>query len=350
MTPPLGFRARAGVLTLMVASSSLDRRSLLCWLAELASGSEEIELEAPSEQQVIWEMVEDDFLLEVADESMLEPDGSVGPDTPMRPSAAGKELMVVGMVLGQWQDAQPPEPLGLGGAEEARDFIMAVLVGGLATTALHRIARGPASSEEVCEALDGLEAELSEDGLEAAEHVGLIEPVPGEEDEEGEVRYGLTEWGRRAIVPLVAAARFEHRHPRGDTLAPDRLDVEMAFGLTLSLLTLDPRVEGRCRLAVRLAEDGGGPAGVVVEVRGGRIEVVESELGLSEPDLDGGPPPPDMLIADAGAWMEELVGGDPLRSELEGESELGRTIVEAMRSQVFAVVPGKLPKRRPRRS
>ena len=68
---------------------------------------------------------------------------------------------------------------------------------------------------------------------------GQVEPLPG--NGRG-TPYAVTDWLRRGVGPLAAAARWERRNRPTETAPIGALDVEAAFLLRPSLLSLAPEV------------------------------------------------------------------------------------------------------------
>jgi len=109
----VGFRARAGALTLFYICSPLDRETLLALLAETTTGARLIEekLELPSEKVQIDSVFADRYLLEPSDPD-LDPD-EVDEHTLMRPTPAGREIPFVADALQRWLRRCPSGPIRL---------------------------------------------------------------------------------------------------------------------------------------------------------------------------------------------------------------------------------------------
>lgn len=324
---PVGerFRARAGVLTTMMVASAVSRPTLLELLAEIMLGVKPMELERPSETEVLIEMIADDFLLEAADPSKLEPDGSIGPNTPLRPTAAGLELPMIGFAMDRWLGSCPEGPLELG--EESAGVALAALVGGWGTTVAQQLALRPQSLAELCEAELGVQPEVLEARI---AEMSYTEQLESYECEDGETRYELTDWTREAIAPLVFATRMECRYPRGDTKPQDPLDVQALFACALPLIVLDPRLAGTCRLAALLPGEAGRPAGVTAQLQAGTVTTVDTRLARS---ADSG------LTGSAEDWLEALTEGDPDLLQVDGDPDLAGAVFEALYERFFAGLP-----------
>ena len=207
-----GFQARAGALTLLYLSSPLERPVLRTVMAELTTGVKVQEIEEPDPEFMVMGVFEDSYLLEPADPDHP-PGEPIGPDTMMRPTPAGREVPFVGAVLARWLRRCPEGPLELG--PESRRH-MAALLGGWASMTIHALAGGPHSAAQACEAIQVLDREVIDARIDSMLDTGLLEEAPGA-GPDGEPLVGPTEWLRRGIAPLAAAARMELRFPPGDT-------------------------------------------------------------------------------------------------------------------------------------
>jgi hypothetical protein len=316
-----GFRARAGALTLFYMLSDVERSVLRAMLAEAATGTHVQEFEPPPGRgdEYRLDLFNDSYLLEPADPE-LGPGTPIGPDTLMQPTPAGHEFVAVGAVLQGWLNACPGGPLRIG--EEAAPTL-ATLLAVWSASVTHALADGPRTLAEVCEAVPTLDDELVKVYVAEMRDAGLLEEL---EDEDGEVRYRPTEWLRRSIAPLAAAARLEHRHPPGDTAPIAVADVEAAFRLALPLLRLPGRVSGSCALAVELDEEVvGGTAALTARVEEGRVVAVET--GASG-DADA------RAAAPAPAWLDAVIDGAGA-IEMSGARRLPRYLVDGLHEALF---------------
>lgn len=320
-----GFKARAGALTLLYLASPMDRSVLLTLLAEATTGAQvmdELETPDPSDPEAIAAIFSDAYLVEPADPDHP-PGAPIGPDTMLQPTPAGREVPLVGVVLQQWLDNCPDGPVELG--PEAGP-LLAPLLTGWCSMVTHALAAEPLTAIETHEAIQVLELDTVEARIESMEEAGHVEALP---DPEGEPRYAVTEWLRMGIAPLAAAARMELRHPPGDTAAVAALDVEASFLLTLPLLELPAELSGSCSMAVELDEGvSGSPAGVTVEVEGGRI--VSCERRLDE-NADA------WATGSAGDWLDTLIEADAKRVRSGGDRPLARRLLYELHKTLFAI-------------
>lgn len=318
-----GFKARAGALTLLYLASSLKRSVLRPLLAEAATGArlvDELDLPDPNDPLDINLFI-DPYLVEPAD-----PDHGVdvpiGPDTMLQPTAAGREVPFVGLVLQQWLDRGPDGPIALG--PDAGPVLWALL-SGWSSTVVHTLAGQPRTAADVCEAIQILDLEIIETQIAAMEETGLLEVRPGAE---GEERFVATDWLRAAVAPLATAARMELRHPPGDTAPIAALDVEAAFQLTLPMLELPPSLSGVCTLAVELDEGVlNSPTGVTARVGRGRVLSCEPRL---DEDAES------WASASAPDWLEMVIEADLRLARSGGKGKLPAKLIGELHKALFA--------------
>lgn len=318
----IGFKARAGALTLLYLASPMDRSILLALLAEAATGADVVEdFEPPGPDDPIdISIITDPYLVEPADPD-FGPDDTIGMDTMLKPTPAGRELLFVSRVLERWLEEGPDGPLELG--PEAGPALSALL-GGWCSMTIHALAARPLTVAETVESLVVLDETTVEERIDEMIGAGLLDVIAGEGDEE---RFAATDWLRQAIAPLAVAARLELRHPPGDTAPIAARDVEAAFHLTLPLLELPAETSGTCSLAVDLEKDvPGSPAGVTVRIEEGRIASCES--GLEEVVDAWG-------AASAGDWLDTVIEPGVVHVRSGGNRSLARRLLHEMHEALF---------------
>ena len=228
------------------------------------------------------------------------------------PAADGIELWLL-------KAPQGPLPYEDGRAKRAIELLSEAWGHGL----VHALAAGPTETADAiarCEmpprAAKRLLAKLRRTGLvEVAEASGKAK------------RCAPTEWLRRAVGPLMLAARVESADRPAGARPVDALDVEAAMQLAAPLVRLGDEVRGACRLVVRLGPPGRRyPAGVTVEVEEGRI--VSCEPGLAS---DAGAE----AVGELGAWFSALIDQRPKRLRFEGDRRFARDLVAAFGEALF---------------
>lgn len=323
-TGEAAFRARAGALTLLYLASPMRRSVLLAMLAEAATGADVMdEVDVPDpDDPVPLEIIADPYLVEPADPD-ADPSAPIDWDTTLRPSQAGKDLLVVGSVLERWLLDCPEGPVELG--PEAGPALSALL-GGWSSTVIHALAAAPLTVAQITEAVGILSYDLIDDRVEEMLDAGLVDILDEDSEEE---RFGATEWLRTGIAPLAAAARQELRHPLEDTAPIAALDVQAAFLLTLPLLELPVELSGSCSLAVDL-DDGllGGPTGVTVRIESGQL--VSCEVRLDD-DVDA------WAAAPAAAWLDTVIERDTGQTRSGGDQRIAGALLEGLHERLFGM-------------
>jgi len=335
------FRARAGALTLLFVSGSLDRDALLQLLEDAQSGGllrpsggvlpdeEELaaadaELDEDEDDYEDAELEEDpedeyDELLESAAPSLRQSSGQLGPHSRLRTSSKGEEFLFVAHSLERWLRRCPSGPLELGlrGA-----YALAPLVCCWSATVTHALAPEPLTLVDLDRTVQLLDYETVEEHVEAMVRSGQVEALPGS----GATRYGLTNWGREGISPIVAAVLFERHYPEDDVLPPDVFDAEAAFQMALPLLRLPPDLRGTCRLGVQIPGDEPLLAGATVEVSRGSV-LSSSPLLDEEPETWATGSPLD--------WCETVVDPSAAKIASGGDTELTGALIQALHKTLF---------------
>lgn len=320
-TGEAAFRARAGALTLLYLVAPMKRRLLLALLAEAATGAailEEEDVPDPDDPLPL-DIILDPYLVEPADPD-VDPD-SIDEHTMLKPSAAGRDLLFVSVVLERWLGECPDGPLELG--QDSGPPILALL-NGWASTVTHALAARPLTIGEIAEEVAVLDREAVEDRVGEMLSTGLVDVIEEEGEEE---RFAATKWLRTGIAPLAAAARQELRHPLEDTAPIAALDVQAAFLFSLPMLELREDVSGTCMMTVDLEEGvAGSPTGVMVQIERG--QVISCEVRL-EPDVDA------WAAGSAAAWLDTVIEPETTAVRSGGDRGFARTVLFALHEALF---------------
>ncbi len=237
-------------------------------------------------------------------------------------SASGRDLLFVIGALQQWLDDRADGPLQLG-SDEAKATIKA-LADGWSATMVRALAAGPLSLTE----LDGLIAAHNYPSLErrlaTMRLAGLLEPRP---NAGRGTPYAVAERLRRAVAPLLAAARWERSHRRGEAPCIGRIDIEAMLLLAIPLGDLEVTRPGSCRMAVELSKVRRSRlAGVTVDVIDSGAAICTTELRSDATTWAHG---------DVSAWLDALVDGADQRLEYGGDCALAQSLVNGMHSTLF---------------
>jgi DNA-binding HxlR family transcriptional regulator len=236
---------------------------------------------------------------------------------------AGRELLSVIATLEGWLAEAPDGPLVLG--DHAAKTTVKALAEAWSSTMLRALAAGPLSLTELDRVISSLSYPALERRLTALRLAGLVRSRPADG---ASTPYAVTDWLRRGLGPLGAAARWERRNVPGETAPIGRLEAEAAFLLAVPLLKLPTTASGRCRMAIEAAANGKRRlAGVTMEVEGGAIVACTTRLTSKVEAWALGSP---------GAWLDAVVERDSDRLELGGNSRLARTGLDALHRALFA--------------
>jgi DNA-binding HxlR family transcriptional regulator len=238
---------------------------------------------------------------------------------------AGRGLLPVAGALRLWLSTAPDGEVELG-TRAAKRTIKALIEGWS-----HCIVRAVAARPFSLTQLDGLISSLTYPALErrltAMRDAGLLVACPSEGRG---TPYAATDWLRRAIGPLAAAALWERSHIAEASTPVSRLDVESAFLLAVPLLTLPSELSGTCRLAVEM------PRGGEHDFAGVRIEVRDGEVLSCTSRLAG--PVDASLTGSTRAWLGAVIEGEPRHLERRGgDRELAAIFIDGLHGALFRV-------------
>lgn len=238
---------------------------------------------------------------------------------------SGHALLTVADTVGRWLALNPDGPVELG-SPEARNSLKA-LVGGWSTAIVRVLAARPLALTELNQVLTRVSYPSLERRLTAMRLAGQIVPTdgPGRRNP-----YAITEWLRKAVIPIVAAARWEREHLPEKCRPMSRLDIEAAFLLALPLVEIDSRFDGVARIAVDLT------AGGEYRLVGVHARIAEGRVLSCKSDLRG--PADAFITGSVAAWMRTLLEGEFEGLEMGGDVELGRELA----AQVHGALAGAL--------
>lgn len=223
----------------------------------------------------------------------------------------GKGVLAVAETVEAWLLRAPQGPIVLG-SESAKSAIRA-LVGGWGSTMLRALAARPLSLTELSSVINDHSYPALERRLSAMRAARQLEPRPN--GGRGAKPYGVTEWTRQAVGPIVAAGRCECLYLAKYTKPLTRLDIEAAFLLAVPLVDLDVTRSGSCLLAVDTGSAGSGQvndrlAGVDVEVRRGAIAACNSRFAYN---------PKTWALGSVSVWVDAILEGRVDRLRIGGD-------------------------------
>lgn len=185
----------------------------------------------------------------------------------------GRELLLVADSLDTWLQRAPGGPISLesGGAKG----IVKAFVDGWGSALVGTLAIRPMSLTELDREIPMFSYPALERRLSSMRMAGLIQAHPAKV---AGTPYALTDWARRGVRPLAAAARCERMH-MGPRAAPvTEADVEGAFLLATPLVDLNEDSSFTCELQVEADQGLDKEAGVRVEVEHGKVVACVSGL------------------------------------------------------------------------
>ncbi|HEX8690461.1 MAG TPA: winged helix-turn-helix transcriptional regulator [Solirubrobacterales bacterium] len=236
--------------------------------------------------------------------------------------APGEELLFVLEALERWLEQAPEGPLEFGtrGARAATK----ALVEAWSSTMLRALAARPLSLTELDGIIGGLNYPSLERRLAAMRLAGQVVACDGDG---GGTPYRVTEWLRRGVAPLAAAARWERRHAPDSSAAIARVDAEATFLLSLPLLRLPAEMSGSCRMGVEMKNGGERRlVGATAQVEQGKVASCTAHL---QGDADA------WATGSAMGWLHAVTGSDMDGLEMGGDQRLVRSLVEGLHKVLF---------------
>lgn len=234
----------------------------------------------------------------------------------------GRELGFVSAVLERWLEEAPHGQLALG-SEQAKAATKS-LIEGWSTTMLHSLATRPRSLTELARAIPTVSYPCLERRLETMRLAEQVKALAGSGQGTPHV---VTGWLRRAVAPLTAATRWDHRHlpERGEAVA--RHEAEGFFLLAMPLLRPPDELSGACQLAIR-STDADDPqlVGVTAQVGGGRILSYAARL---DPGADA------RVSGSVSPWLQAMIDGDDSGLERGGDTRLADGTLAGLRDVLF---------------
>ena len=231
-------------------------------------------------------------------------------------TSVGRDLVEVTAALRSWLATSPEGGLTTGSAT-AKSATKA-MIEAWSTNIMRALAARALTLTELDSLITNVSYPSLERRLTSMHLAGQLKkaPTPGRG-----TPYLVTDWLRRAIWPLAAAARWERRHLGEQSPPITSRDIEAAFLLAIPLLRLPADLSGSCRLAVEL-KGNDRLAGVMVGVERGRIASCTSRLG-GDPNAQASGNP--------SAWLTALLERDVHLLKCDGESRLAEAVVLGMR-------------------
>lgn len=245
-------------------------------------------------------------------------------------TAAGRSVLAVAETVEAWLRRAPQGPIVLG-SEPAKGAIRA-LIGGWGSTMLRALAARPLSLTELNSVITDHSYPALERRVSAMRAARQVAPMA--DDRRGAKPYGVTDWTREAVGPLVAAGRCECEHLADKSEPLTRIDIEAGFLLAVPLVDLEVTRSGSCLLAIdpggsRPADGGERLAGVHVEIGEGSVVSCRSTLVQD---------PATWALGSLDAWVDAILDGEAGGLRLGGvDTRLATDLIERLNS---CLMPG----------
>lgn len=224
----------------------------------------------------------------------------------------GRELLLVTRILEGWLEDAPNGPIALG-SEAAKGTVKA-LVGGWQSAMLRALAARPLSLTELDRLIGSISYPSLERRLSAMRSTSLVKAMPNGDG----TPYAVTQWGRRGVGPISAAARFERRYLAEETPGLKPIDVEAIFMLAAPEAPLPSNADGVCQLVAEMQDGKRHLAGVEIRVDRGKIVSCVSRVD-SEPR--------NWALGGCVGWLDALVECRTERLSIGGDEQLVRNVV-----------------------
>lgn len=236
-------------------------------------------------------------------------------------TAGGEELLRVAEGLERWLAMAEDGPLALG--DDAAKRVIKALAEGWSTTILRVLAARPLSLTELDAVIGSVSYPSLERRLTALRVARLIEPKSG--NHRG-TPYGVTEWLRYGMAPLLAAARWERRC--SDSFAPlGRLDIETALLLVLPLLRLSPELSGVCRLGVESNGKSRLAGAMVMVDQGEVVSCTTNRQGRADA----------WALGSISAWLDAMLDRDVDSLEMGGNTGFVGSLLDGLHRKLVPI-------------
>jgi DNA-binding HxlR family transcriptional regulator len=236
--------------------------------------------------------------------------------------SAGMELLGVAEILERWLAESPGGPVNLGST--AAKSALKSLVAGWDSMIIRALAARPLSLTELSKLIPGLNYPSLERRLGGLRIAGLVE---AHTCEGRSTPYAATEWLRRAVGPIAAAAQWERKQIPSESSPPGRFDVEAMFLLAVPMLTV-AEASSRFRLGVELRSNTGDLtlAGIQAQLTDGGVRACTTRLDGQVGASASGP---------VAAWLRALGEGETEGLDLSGDCNLAKEILDGLHAALF---------------
>jgi DNA-binding HxlR family transcriptional regulator len=239
-------------------------------------------------------------------------------------SNAGRELLPVTAALRGWLRASPFGPIPLGGAAARRT--VGAMLDGWSSTIVRTLAAKPLTLTDLSTLIDRLSHPALERRLKAMRRMGLVER---RSEACRRSPYVVTDWLRRAVVPLAVGARWERAHASPNRAASiERIDIESAILLVVPLTQLPSSETGTCRLIAEATDESGRDqaVGAFVALQEGRVVSCHTNI---ERDSES------VILGSVEDWLEVAFQQGGRIHQLKTSGRLGTPLLAGICKALF---------------
>lgn len=237
-------------------------------------------------------------------------------------SPAGAELPQVVDAVEAWLASRPGDPLRLG--DDSAKAAIRALTDGWSTTMMRALAAGSRSLTELDRLIVDFNYPSLERRLGAMRLAGLVQAQVANGRS---TPYSVTDWLRRGVAPLAAAARWELRHRHTEASPIARIDIETIFMLSMPLSRPGSPLSGSCRIAVELSN------AERTQLSGVTVDVIDGCVAACTTDLRNNA---DAWVhGDVNAWLDAIIEGDDQRLDYGSDCAFARDLVSGVHNALF---------------
>lgn len=234
----------------------------------------------------------------------------------------GEAMLEVVASIERWLALMPREPLSFG--TDGGKAALKALLGGWSATILRSLAEQPQSLSELAGSIRMVSYPAVERRLAALRLSGLVEAQ--ESDGKG-TPYAVTDWLRQSVAPIASAVHWEQHYLSEDAVAVTPVDAETIFLLALPALSVATSLSGSCLMGMQLNGHEEDLAGVVADVRRGKVSCRPEVDDRTDAWAKGEPP----------AWIRAMLGMERDHLDVGGRRRLAEALVKGLGPELLAV-------------
>lgn len=236
-------------------------------------------------------------------------------------SNEGHDALFVSAVIERWLAGAPDGPIEYG--TRLAERTVAALVEGWSAAVVHALAVEPMTAAELAGAIDGIDRRRLRRRLTAMHGAGLVDAL----GKGSGVLYGMTDWLRFGIAPLIASARLERDSEVEGATPVDGHDVEAGFRMALAVADAPEELSGVCHLRLNLDQ------GREDRRSGVTVVVDRGEIVVREPRFDE--PADAWALGTLDGWLDTVIDPGAKAVRTGGDAWLTGALVAAIHRALF---------------